>query len=324
MTQINRVLEKWLPLLTPAAVMAGVLLSNWLQAFVYLVPFIFAFITFSSSLGIHPRDLSKVALHPFPLLLGLIIIQLVMPSLAFLTGHALFSADPETIHGLVLAFAIPTGVVSLMWVTIYQGNRSLTLAIILVNTLLSPILVPFILRIFIGTAVEMDTVGMMSSLFWMIVLPSIAGILLHYALKDRTKLVGAKLAPLSKLCLLTVIALNSSVAAPYFKALDARLFAIIFVVFVLATVGYLIGMGAARLFKLEPGSAIGLMFNCGMRNIGAGAALAVLYFPPATMLPVIAGTLFQQILAALFGKVSHSQRIKKEQMIAAKIANQKD
>ena len=38
-----------------------------------------------------------------------------------------------------------------------------------------------------------------------------------------------------------------------------------------------------------------------MRNISAGAVLAVSFFPSQVAVPVVIGMLFQQILAALFG-----------------------
>lgn len=39
-----------------------------------------------------------------------------------------------------------------------------------------------------------------------------------------------------------------------------------------------------------------------MRNIGAGAILAISYFPPLVALSVVLATLFQQSLAAIFGQ----------------------
>lgn len=43
------------------------------------------------------------------------------------------------------------------------------------------------------------------------------------------------------------------------------------------------------------------MFSGGMRNISAGAVLAVSYFPPAVAVPVVLGMLFQQTLASIYG-----------------------
>jgi predicted Na+-dependent transporter len=53
--------------------------------------------------------------------------QSVMPLLAFGTGTWLFPDNPFYVTGLVLAFIIPTGITSLIWVTIYRGNIVLTI-----------------------------------------------------------------------------------------------------------------------------------------------------------------------------------------------------
>lgn len=105
----------------------------------------------------------------------LLILHLLMPLLAFGTGTWLFPDNPFYVTGLVLAFVIPTGVTSLIWVTIYRGNIVLTLSIILLDTLLSPIIVPAVLKWLVGSSVEMDVLAIMKGLLWMIVIPSRIG-----------------------------------------------------------------------------------------------------------------------------------------------------
>ncbi|MFD1908083.1 hypothetical protein ACFTAO_13600 [Paenibacillus rhizoplanae] len=56
-----------------------------------------------------------------------------------------------------------------------------------------------------------------------------------------------------------------------------------------------------------------VQFNSGMRNLSAGAVLAVRYFPPSVALPVISGMLFQQILAACSGMFIRS-RVRRRQL----------
>ncbi|MNW07750.1 hypothetical protein D3C71_2044160 [compost metagenome] len=63
----------------------------------------------------------------------------------------------------------------------------------------------------------------------------------------------------------------------------------------------MLGWLVARLFRWEQDVVVALTFNSGMRNISAGAVLAVAYFPPPVAVPVVLGMLFQQSLASLFG-----------------------
>jgi bile acid:Na+ symporter, BASS family len=51
------------------------------------------------------------------------------------------------------------------------------------------------------------------------------------------------------------------------------------------------------------------MYNSGMRNISAGAVIAITYFPAPVAIPVIVGMLFQQVLASLVGSVLDKRKL---------------
>ena len=76
----------------------------------------------------------------------------------------------------------------------------------------------------------------------------------------------------------------------------------------LAASGYVLGWLVAYIFKRDHSTAVSMMYGTGMRNISAGAVIAAAYFPGEVMFPVMIGTLFQQVLAALFGKLLEQKR----------------
>jgi len=305
----NRKLERWMPFITPASVLLGLVLSHRAAGLSGLVPWIFAWITFAGSLNLNFGDMKKVLKQPAPMFAFLLILHVAMPLYAWGTGHLFFPDDPLTVTGLVLLLTIPTGIISLMWVTVYQGNTALTLTMILLDTLLSPFLVPLALSALVGARVEMDVAGMMTGLFWMVVFPSLVGMALNQATRGGLKRAwGPKLAPFSKLGLAAVIVINSSVIAPYFTELSFRAAWIAAVCMLVVVGGYLAGYAVARLCGWERETTIAMTFNCGMRNISAGAVLAIQYFPPPVALPVIIGMLFQQMTASLFGHLLFRRR----------------
>lgn len=302
LTKLNKTLEKIMPALTPAAVGAGLLCASWLHTLSFLVPWIFAVMTFAGSIGSNFRDLGKVMKHPLPIVAVFLILHVAMPLVGWAAGTMLFPGDDLTQTGFVLLFVIPTGVVSLVWVTIYGGNIALTLALILLDTLLSPFIVPLSLSLIVGAKVHMDVWGMMNGLLWMVVVPSVIGMVLNHMTKGQVKTVwGPRLAPFTKIGLFIVVAINSSVVAPHLQQMNAKLVGIIVAAFVCATFGYLGGWLVSRAMKWERDVTVALTFNSGMRNLSAGAVIAIGFFPPPVVLPVIAGMLFQQLLAALYG-----------------------
>ena len=141
-----------------------------------------------------------------------------MPLWAWAVGHITFNGDPLTITGIILAMVIPTGVTSFIWVSMKKGNTALTLAVILIDSLLSPIIVPLSLSLLVGQKVEMDVSSMMAGLLYMIVIPSIVGILLNEITKGKIVPVWKPiLSPISKIFLFCVVSLNGAVIAPYFR-----------------------------------------------------------------------------------------------------------
>ncbi|MBB6454498.1 putative Na+-dependent transporter [Salirhabdus euzebyi] len=302
--KLNRFLQKFMPIITPLSVALGVIFAGWLHTLEYLVPWIFAFMTFSGSLGSNFKDLRKVVLHPLPLFLCLLLLHVFMPLVSLGVGNIVFQDEPYLITGLILAFLIPTGITSLIWVSIYKGNVVLTLSIILIDTLLSPLVVPGVLQLFIGAEIQMNSFDIMIGLLWMVVIPSLLGMLLNQISKGEVKeRLGTKLAPFSKIGLGAVVAINSSAIAPYFTNVNKTLFIVIIVVFLMASIGYLFGWICAKLLKEDADTIISLTFNGGMRNISVGAVIAITYFPDLVALPVVVGMLFQQILASISGTV---------------------
>lgn len=302
LTTLNRQLEKWMPLITPTSVLIGLASAGALSSFSVWVPWIFAFMTFTGSLSMNMRDLQRVVLHPLPIFVFMIILHIVMPLIAWGIGHAAFGDSPLTITGLILVLSIPTGIVSFMWVSIYRGHTALTLSMILIDTMLSPFIVPLTLSLLVGAKVQMDTWGMLTQLLWMVVVPSIAGMLLNQVTSGKVKTsLSPKLSPFSKMGLAVVIVINSSVISPYFTQWDKSLLYIAIVCIVIVSIGYWLGLVASKLLKLSREMAVSMVFNTGMRNISAGAVLAISFFPPPVALPTIIGMLCQQLLASLFG-----------------------
>ena len=300
--RINKILEKFMPLMIPTSVVIGVLLSVYIKDFSYLIPWIFAFMTFSGSLNSNFVAMKQAVLNPLPLFLVLFILHILMPMWAFGVGLAVFSGDSYTITGLVLAMAIPTGITSFVWVSIYKGNIALTLSIILIDTMLSPFIVPLTMSLLVGGNIEMDIVGITQGLFLMIVIPSIAGMTLNQVLKEKVASgISARLSPFAKIAMGIVVMLNGAVVAPYLLDINLKLIGIAIIMFLVAFSGYLISFFTGKLFKQDKETVTAIMFSGGMRNISAGAVLAVSYFPAAVAVPVVLGMLFQQVLASIYG-----------------------
>src|SRR5690606_3178524 len=108
------------------------------------------------SLSSNFTDLKQVLRHPLPLFVCFAVLHVVTPLIAWGAGKLMFPNDALTVTGIVLVFVIPTGVMSFLWVSMFKGNIALTLSLILLDTLLSPIIVPLSLEWLVGAEVAID------------------------------------------------------------------------------------------------------------------------------------------------------------------------
>lgn len=313
--RINKRLEKIMPLITPVSVITGVLLASYLKGFSYLIPWIFAFMTFSGSLSSNFKSFKNAVSHPSSIIAALVLLHVVMPLWALSVGHMTFNGDAYTITGLVMAMVIPTGVTSFIWSSIYKGDIALTLSVILIDTMLSPFIVPLSLSLIVGHKVDMDVWGIMKGLFGMVAIPSLIGMYLNHLTKGKVKdFLGTPLAPFSKICVGITVMLNGAVVAPYLSHISLKLAGTVLVVFFIAVTGYFLSFFTGKMLRKDRGTVVALTFTGGMRNISAGAVLAVSYFPPAVAVPVVVGMLFQQVLASIsgsiIGKYYHKQELR--------------
>ncbi|WP_071394625.1 bile acid:sodium symporter family protein [Bacillus tuaregi] len=300
--QINKRLEKMMPFITPTGVFLGIIFSYYVKDFAFLVPWLFAFMTFEGSLSMNFRSLKGAVTHPLPVIILLSFIHIVMPLWAWIVGQLAFNGDALTITGIILGMVIPTGVTSFIWVSMKKGNTALTIALILIDALIAPFIVPFSLSLMVGQQVDLDTINMMKGLFFMIVLPSVLGMALNELTKGEVKDVWKpRLSPISKIFLGLVVMLNGAVVAPYLMNIQLKLLFIVLVVFFIAFTGYLFSYFLGKLLNYDKETIISYTFSGGMRNISSGAVIAMAYFPSAVIIPVVVSMLFQQILASIFG-----------------------
>ena len=74
-----------------------------------------------------------------------------------------------------------------MWVMIYDGNLAVSLALVVVDTVLAPLIIPITLSIFVGSKVHIDMTHMISQLIFMVALPAIVAMTLNQVSGDRVR-----------------------------------------------------------------------------------------------------------------------------------------
>ena len=306
MQKLLRFVDAHLPWFVLAVVSLGLAFPRVFTAYNGLLPWFMALMTFASTLGSGFRDLAGVIRRPVPVLATLLILHLLMPVLTLLLGTLLFPEAPLFTTGLVLEYAIPTAVASLMWVGICRADMPTAISIVLVDTLLSPVVIPLTLKILLGSVVELDSLGMLKALLFMVAIPAVAAMGLYQLRPETSAALKPRLMPLSRLAMFLLIAANAAGCAPFLQNLNATLVKVMAVVFLLCLAGFLSGYWAAKALGLSYMGRLTMCFCAGMRNISAGAVLASQYFPAEVLFPVAFSPIFLQLTTSVVAKILQS------------------
>ncbi len=169
----------WVSLFVAAAVSYPFIFGTWfgINLQVMIVPLI-QIIMFGMGTTLSIRDFRMVLKMPLPVFIGMILQYSVMPLTGFLLAH-LFSLSPEIAAGVILVGCCPGGVASNLMAYIARGNVALSVTMTACSTLASPLMTPFLMEKLAGELIPIPFFSMMVSIFDMIIIPIVTGILAH-------------------------------------------------------------------------------------------------------------------------------------------------
>jgi len=299
-----------MPLVAPSGVVLGFLLPG---VFIHLrpfVPWLFGFFTLAGAMRLRVAEFGSTIRAPVPIITLFISAHVLMPLVAMFVASLFFGGEPDTIAGYVLVYSGPTAVTGFLWTTIFLGDKALCLTLILLDTILSPLVIPGTVSILLGTKVTMDMSSIAISLILMVVIPTIIGVTLNETSHGKIpSLVCPFLDPLSKLLLLMVIAANTSPVASRIRFDEPKIWKLLGVCILLTVGSFLLSKLASMVVRNKPEKGVAMFFSGGLRNISAVTTIAVSFFPEAAALPALLGIMVQQSICAFMGKLLlHKER----------------
>ncbi|GHV13624.1 hypothetical protein FACS189491_08820 [Spirochaetia bacterium] len=301
---LNARLEKLMPVLAPLGVILGFLLPRVFVQLRPFIPWIFGIMTLSGALKLKAREFGLTLRNPLSILFAFTASHVLMPLAALLFSSLIFPGDADTISGYILVYSAPTAVAGFIWVSMFRGDNALALTLILLDTLLAPILVPGTMSLLLGTKVALDMTGIAVSLVLMVVVPTITGVAANEISRGKApQVISPFLNPLAKVCLMLVIAANSSVVAPKIRFDEPKVWLIAGMCILFAALGYVLSKLAGIICRLSPEKRVTVFFAAGLRNTSAATTIAIEFFPEAAALPALLGIMFQQCMAAIMGKL---------------------
>jgi len=292
-----------------------------------LPPVMLAALLFNAGLGVPLHEMSALTPHKAFVMLAALVGNLAAPLtvIAAISLAMMFWHDPDEVQqllvGLALVAAMPIAGASTAWAQNTNGNTVLSLGLVLLTNLLSPITTPLILHSvgFLTTGDYSEDLHELASgqaatfLGVWVILPSLCGL-------ATGRLMGeahiARVMPYVKLANFAVLVLlNYSNATPVLPKVVSLpdpdfLAAVLFIVSMLCVAGFGTGLLLSRSLKTSRAETASLMFALGMNNNGTGLVLAsvALANQPQVMLPIIFYNLVQHLFASIVDfKLSRSR-----------------
>ncbi len=258
-------------------------------------------IMFGMGLTLSPQDFRIVFSGPKDIIIGCLAQFTIMPLLALGLSWA-FALPKELALGVILVGCCPGGTASNVITYLAKGDLALSVGMTATSTLLAPLLTPLLVWLLAGTMVEVDTIGMLLSIVYVVIAPIVVGLIFQRYLPKFTKNTVPYLPAFSSIVIAFVVGIVVSHNA------DRLLVGGMIVVLVVMlhnlcglSLGYIIG----RLLGLAEPKKRAISIEVGMQNSGLASSLATLHFAvfPLATIPGAIFSVWHNISGALVARI---------------------
>ena len=244
-------------------------------------------IMFGMGLTLKLDDFRVVFSRPKDVLTGCLAQFTVMPLLAWLLSR-MFALDDALTIGVILVGCCPGGTASNVITYLAKGDLALSVGMTATSTVLAPVLTPLLVWLLAGKAVDVNVIGMLLSILWVVIVPIAAGLIVKKLWPRFTEKATAYLPALSTLTICAIILII--IAANASKLMTGGL-TIILVVMLHNLCGLLLGYAIGRLTGMPATKRRAVSIEVGMQNSGLASSLATLHFAAYPM-ATIPGAIF--------------------------------
>jgi BASS family bile acid:Na+ symporter len=266
-----------------------------------VINYLLGVVMFGMGLTLNLEDFKVVFSRPKDIIIGCLAQFTIMPLLAWVLARV-FRLDDALALGVVLVGCCPGGTASNVITYLAKGDLALSVGMTACSTLLAPVLTPLLVWLMAGTMVNVDTIGMLTSIIYVVIAPIVAGLLCQRFMPRATRSVTPYLPALSSVVIALVVGIIVSHNASRLLLGGAIVVAAVVLHNLLGlSVGYAIG----RLLRLPHPKRVALSIEVGMQNSGLASSLAVLHFAayPLATIPGAIFSIWHNISGALAAKL---------------------
>lgn len=236
---------------------------------------------FGMGLTLQLSDFSYVLKMPRLIFAGIVLQYTIMPLTAVMLS-SIMKLDPVLTAGMILVGTCPGGTASNVICYLARGNVALSITLTTISTLLAVILTPALTAELVSKSIHVPALDMLLSIFYMVIVPVSAGVLLNHVAGKILKPVSVFFPLVSVIAIVFIIAIIVSLNADNFQQTGP---AVLIAVMLHNGAGLLLGYYSSHLLGYSPTECRTLAIEVGMQNSGLAVALAIKYFTATAALP---------------------------------------
>jgi len=274
-------------LVLAAALLAMVFPSTLQHIRPTVINYLLGVVMFGMGLTLNLHDFKIVFSRPKDVLIGCMAQFTVMPLLAWVLAQV-FQLDEALALGVVLVGCCPGGTASNVITYLAKGDLALSVGMTGVSTLLAPFLTPLLTWALAGKSVNVDVLGMLLSILWVVIMPIVVGLIVKWLWPRFTEKAVDYLPAFSSMAIAFIVAIIIAANASKLMAGGLMIVAVVMLHNICGlSLGYLIG----RVLGLSETKKRAISIEVGMQNSGLASSLATIHFA-AYPLATIPGAIF--------------------------------
>ena len=306
MKKLCHYISKYMGILVLAAAVLALIFPSMLQQIrPTVINYLLGVVMFGMGLTLNLQDFKIVFSRPKDVMIGCLAQFTVMPLLAWGLARA-FQLDEALALGVVLVGCCPGGTASNVITYLAKGDLALSVGMTGVSTLLAPFMTPFLTWVLAGKSVNVDVVGMLLSILWVVILPIVVGLVVKWIWPKFTEQATDYLPAFSSVAIAFIV---SIVIAANANKLMAGGLMIVMVVILHNLCGLSLGYLIGQLLGLSDPKRRAISIEVGMQNSGLASSLATIHFAayPLATIPGAIFSVWHNISGALVARIYTSR-----------------
>jgi len=234
-----------------------------------------------------PR-LKIILRKPIAILLGNCIIYIIVPIIIFFLSHVLLTTG-QYIYGAVFASLTPAAIVAPFFTRLLKGDEELSFGILVSSMILSPLLIPIMLKLFLEDTVTMPTVLLFKDMLLLVPLPLLLAFFIKTFFARISKVIqdNSPILNFAFLSLLIFILFGVSLQKVNLGYGSYGELGWLLLIFFVQDFGLI--LGARFLFwpRMPSAEKTAIVLSGAMKNIAIAAGILLIYDPRAALAPGI-------------------------------------